>query len=137
MTEPERFVVDVYYEDTDFSGVVYHPNYLRYFERGREHMLGRDALVKLWHDDGIGFVVYKAELTFKEGAVFGDQIEVRTTCELSSSVRATFRQRAHRMSDGALLVDGVIELVCVDGEKKLVELPKHVQDAIVARFPPA
>ncbi len=40
--EPHRFTVRVYYEDTDFSGVVYHANYLRYLERGRTEML-RDA----------------------------------------------------------------------------------------------
>ena len=32
--------VRVYYEDTDFSGVVYHANYLKYCERAREHLLG-------------------------------------------------------------------------------------------------
>ncbi|HBF45795.1 MAG TPA: thioesterase, partial [Shewanella frigidimarina] len=34
------FSVQIYYEDTDFSGVVYHPNFLKYFERAREHVIG-------------------------------------------------------------------------------------------------
>ena len=37
--DPHRFTIRVYYEDTDFSGVVYHANYLRYLERGRTEML--------------------------------------------------------------------------------------------------
>jgi tol-pal system-associated acyl-CoA thioesterase len=134
VSEPAIHVVDVYYEDTDFSGVVYHPNYLRYFERAREHLLGRDELVRLWREDGVGFVVYKAQMTYREGAVFGDQIEVRTTGALGSTWRAVFTQNAHRASDGALLVEGHVELACVDRDGKLVELPVGVRDAMVERF---
>ena len=47
--------VQIYYEDTDHSGAVYHANYLKYFERAREHLLGTDELVRLWDVDGIGF----------------------------------------------------------------------------------
>ena len=43
--------IQIYYEDTDFSGVVYHANYLRFFERAREHILGADELVRLWRDE--------------------------------------------------------------------------------------
>ncbi len=35
-----RLPVTIYYEDTDFTGVVYHANYLKYFERAREELLG-------------------------------------------------------------------------------------------------
>jgi acyl-CoA thioester hydrolase len=120
------FPVQVYYEDTDHSGVVYHANYLKYCERAREHLLGVDALVRLWNDDGIGFVVYKANLTFKEGARFGDHLDVTTTTRAESEYRAIFQQRITRRSDGALLVDAEIHLVCVDAEKKLVKLPAIV-----------
>jgi tol-pal system-associated acyl-CoA thioesterase len=126
VTSPAIHEIDVYYEDTDFSGVVYHPNYLRYFERAREHMLGRDELVRLWDEEGVGFVVYKADLTFKEGAVFGDRLEIRTTANLESDFRVIFEQRAHRAKDGALLVDGLVHLVCVGPDKKLVKLPDSV-----------
>jgi tol-pal system-associated acyl-CoA thioesterase len=134
MSEPERFSVDVYYEDTDFSGVVYHPNYLRYFERAREHLLGRDELVRLWREDGVGFVVYRTELTFREGAVFGDRVVVSTVGEVASSVRAIFHHKAHREADGQLLVEGTVELVCVGRDKQLVELPASVRAAMKARF---
>lgn len=117
------FDVQVYYEDTDFSGVVYHANYLRFFERAREHLLGSDELVRLWRDEGKGFVVYKAQLTYKDGAVFGDVIEVRSTARLESEYRAVFEQRAHRKADGKLLVEGSVEMVCVDAHKRPVPLP--------------
>ena len=74
MSSPHVHSVQIYYEDTDHSGLVYHANYLRYFERAREHIFGVDELVRLYAEEGIGFVVYKAEVTFKAGAVFGDTV---------------------------------------------------------------
>ena len=41
-----------------------------------EHLIGPDELVRLYNEEGVGFVVYKAEMTFKEGAKLGDVIEV-------------------------------------------------------------
>jgi tol-pal system-associated acyl-CoA thioesterase len=120
---PSVFEVQVYYEDTDFSGVVYHANYLRYFERAREHVLGAGELVRLWRDEKKGFVVYKANQQFKEGAVFGDILEIRSTARMESAYRVVFDQRAHRKSDGRLLVEASIEMVCIDGERQLVPIP--------------
>jgi len=102
--------VQVYYEDTDFSGVVYHANYLRFFERAREHILGAKELVRMWREDGTGFVVYKANLNIKSDV------------KLESDVRVSFHQRAHRKSDGKLLVDGVVEMVCIDANRQFVPL---------------
>jgi tol-pal system-associated acyl-CoA thioesterase len=122
-TLPHVFEVQVYYEDTDFSGVVYHANYLRYFERAREHVLGAGELVRMWRDEQKGFVVYKATQQFKEGAVFGDLLEIRSVVRMESDYRVVFDQRAHRKSDGKLLVDATIEMVCIDGARRPVPVP--------------
>lgn len=122
--------VQIYYEDTDHSGVVYHANYLKYFERAREHMLGLDELRRLLVEDGIGFVVYKAELTYKQGAVFGDRVVIESEVEAPSPYRAVFKQEARR--GGELLVRGVLTLACVDRDKKLVPLPTSVR-AVIGR----
>lgn len=113
--------VQIYYEDTDVSGLVYHANYLAYFERAREHVIGADKLVELL-ESGIGFVVYKASLTFKEGARLGDIIEIRSDYERTSDYRVLFTQRVYR--DDRLLVDGEVEMVCVDTDTgRLTKLP--------------
>lgn len=125
---PHEHRVQIYYEDTDHSGVVYHANYLKYFERAREHMLGTRELVRLLEEDGIGFVVYKAELTYKAGARFGDTITIRSTVELESAFRAVFRQDVYRGEE--LLVNGLLQLVCVDAEQKLVRIPPSVVEVI-------
>src|SRR5690606_1988177 len=122
--------VQIYYEDTDHSGVVYHANYLKYFERAREHMLGLAELRRLLVEDGIGFVVYKAGLTYKQGAVFGDTVVIESEVSAPSPYRAVFRQDARRVSDRALLVSATITLACVDRDKKLVPIPPSVRAVI-------
>jgi tol-pal system-associated acyl-CoA thioesterase len=118
------FTVHVYYEDTDHSGLVYHPNYLKYFERAREHLLGREKCVNLYHDHGLGFVVYKAQLQFNEGARFGDTLEIRTRVEIPSDYRAVFHQSAWKEGGSQAMVEAQIQLVCVNEDNKLNRLPK-------------
>ena len=105
--------IQIYYEDTDHSGVVYHANYLKYFERAREHMLGTAELRRLWEEDGVGFVVYKAQLAYKKGAVFGDTLVIATHAQESSPYCATFHQRAGR--GGGVLGAGGVGLVGAGG----------------------
>ena len=120
---PSVFPVQIYYEDTDHSGLVYHANYLKYFERAREHFLGVAELIRL-HQQGIGFVVYRCELSFKQGAVFGDAIEIRSTAALESEYRVRFQQDAYRGE--TLLVKGIVEMVCLDGNKQVTPIPVSV-----------
>jgi len=128
MTEAHVHRVQIYYEDTDHSGLVYHANYLKYFERAREHLLGVDELVRLLEEDGVGFVVYKAGMTFKRGAVFGDTIEIRTQVASESDYRIVFSQNVFRGEE--LLVEGHVEMVCVDATTKLVKLPTSVRERL-------
>jgi tol-pal system-associated acyl-CoA thioesterase len=113
--------VQIYYEDTDLSGVVYHANYLRYFERAREHVIGAERLVKLL-EEGVAFVVYKASLTYKEGARLGDIIEIRSTWVRESDYRVVFKQNVWK--EGKLLVEGEVQMVTVDPNNKLTPLPQ-------------
>lgn len=127
--------LQIYYEDTDLSGAVYHANYLRYFERAREHLLGPEELVRLWKDDGIGFVVYKCALSFREPAGLGDRLEVRTDVRMESDYRAVFEQSVWRSSGKQAMVEGTVQLVCVDRAGKLVALPEGVATLIRATAP--
>ncbi len=124
--------VQVYYEDTDHSGVVYHANYLKYFERAREHLLGVDELVRLYKEEGLGFVVYRADVTYKKGARFGDTLEVRSTVHLESEFRAIFDQRVYLPGEANPLVKGEIHLCCVDRQGGLVRFPVQVIERIRA-----
>ena len=122
--------VQIYYEDTDLSGVVYHSNYLKYFERAREHLLGAGELVRLFEEDGVGFVVYKVEVKYREGAKLGDILDIRTSVELESPFRAVFTQNAWRAGGERPMVEGTVHLVCVDRDQKLTPLPACVVDGM-------
>src|SRR5215204_3894025 len=71
--------VRVYYEDTDFSGVVYHASYLRFMERGRTdylRLLGVDH--RALFDEGFAFVVRTMQIEFLRPARMDDVLEIRT-----------------------------------------------------------
>ncbi|MEC9465411.1 MAG: acyl-CoA thioesterase, partial [Myxococcota bacterium] len=82
--------------------------------------------VKLWEEDGLGFVVYKCELTFREGAKLGDILEIRTRVRPESAYRAIFEQNVYRQGSDKPMVEGMVQLVCVDSDQTLVVLPDEV-----------
>lgn len=124
MQPSKEYIVRMYYEDTDHSGFVYHANYLKYFERAREHFLGLDLMMQLQNEYGIGFAVYHADITYKQGAVFGDELRIETEAKLLSPYRMQLFQNAIHHSRGSLMVESVIDLVCIDSERKLVKVPE-------------
>ncbi|MBN1608980.1 MAG: thioesterase family protein [Polyangiaceae bacterium] len=130
MSELHEFEVQVYYEDTDHSGLVYHANYLKFFERAREHLLGVEELLRFARD-GIGFVVHDLGVTYRLGARFGERLVVRSQASCHGRYRLRLRQEVFRRSDDRLLVSGVLDLVCVGPNGKLTALPAEVR----LRFP--
>jgi acyl-CoA thioester hydrolase len=123
MPKVHHHPVQIYYEDTDHSGVVYHPNFLKYFERAREHVIDSDRLAKLWEEQGLGFAVYKANLTFQDGVKFADICDIRTTVKLDGKYKTLWRQEVWRPNAKKAAVVGDIEMVCMDNEKRLHPLP--------------
>ena len=105
--------VRIYYEDTDAGGLVHHSNYLRYFERGREHLLGCNKLLTLFARSGRSFVVASITVLYKKGAVWGDVLEIRTSTHVHSPYRVEFRQDVYRGDE--LLVEGHQTMPQLDG----------------------
>lgn len=117
------FTAQVYYEDTDHSGVVYHANYLKYFERAREDIIGVGLLASLWHEQGVGFAVYKAVVNYHDGAEFGDLLDIRTTWKKEGAYRVVFHHEAWRPDAAKAAVSCDLELVCLGPGKKLMPIP--------------
>ena len=124
--------VTIYYEDTDLSGVVYHANYFKYFERAREELLGVPELARVWTEQGVGFAVYKLECTFRAPARHGDRLEVRTRVEVEGPWRSLFHQSCWRAGESKPLVEGLVQLVCIDHEGKLVQTPDSLISSLRA-----
>jgi YbgC/YbaW family acyl-CoA thioester hydrolase len=122
--------VQIYYEDTDHSGVVYHPNFLKYFERAREHVIGSQVLAHLWENEGIGFAVYKANMTFQDGVEFAEVCDIRTCFRLDGKYRTVWRQELWRPQADKAAVTADIEMVCLNTEKKLRPIPESVYQTL-------
>ena len=109
-----RFPVRVYYEDTDFSGVVYHATYLRFLERGRTEMLrdlGVDQASLFAGDPPLGFAVARMEIHFRRAARMDDLLQVETRVAEVGGASLTLDQRLTR--DGDLLVEAVVRVAAV------------------------
>ena len=94
--------IRVYYEDTDFTGMVYHANYLRFFERGRSDFL-RDAGVShqdlLSRETPAAFTLTNVEVDYKRAAKVDDLLTIRTRSLGVKGVRMYFNQTCLRGED--------------------------------------
>jgi acyl-CoA thioester hydrolase len=93
-----RYALRVYYEDTDAGGVVYHANYLRWFERARSDLLdvlGIDQAAALAAGEG-AYTVAEAALRYLTPARLGDTIMIETHAQTVGRASCTLRQSAWR-----------------------------------------
>ena len=115
---PHLFPVRVYYEDTDFSGLVYHASYLRFMERARTEMLralGLDQRALLEGAAGapIFFVVRSMDIDFRRPATMDDVLTVETEALELGGASLSLEQRVLRQAE--LLVRAKVTVVCVEG----------------------
>ena len=106
--------VRVYYEDTDFTGVVYHGNYVRYFERGRSDFLrlaGVSHVDLLERSDPGAFVITRLAIEFRKAARIDDALLVRTTYDTIKGPRMWISQRITRGED--VIATAEVEAACI------------------------
>jgi acyl-CoA thioester hydrolase len=106
--------VRIYYEDTDFSGVVYHANYLRYFERGRSDYLrlaGVSHTELLEGDAPTAFAVNRIGLDFLKPARIDDALVVETAYDAVRGPRIFISQTLRR--GGEALATAAVEACCI------------------------
>jgi len=114
----------VYLEDTDAQGIVYHGNYLRFFERGRSEVLeSLGVSVAESARPDCRLVVYETRVRFRRPAFLGERIEVMTSMERSSEYRMIFRQQIRRKGETEILVSAETDIVAIDEKGILRELP--------------
>jgi acyl-CoA thioester hydrolase len=108
-----RLSVRVYYEDTDFSGAVYHASYLRFFERGRTEMLRRAGIDQgaALAAGGGSFVVRRMALDFMRPARMDDLLTIETRIEEIGGASIRLDQRIFR--ETVLLVGAEVLIACV------------------------
>jgi acyl-CoA thioester hydrolase len=129
--------VRVYYEDTDFSGLVYHASYLRFMERGRTNylrLLGADqrALFEETAKEapGFAFVVRAMQIEFLKPARMDDVLEIATVPEQVKGASITLLQRVICGAD--LLVEAHVQVAFVSGGRAR-RIPESLRAAMRAR----
>ena len=123
--------VRVYYEDTDFTGVVYHANYLRYFERGRSDFLrmrGISHTELRARDEPVAFVVRHMDIDFAQAARVDDALVVRTLYDRLEGPRIRIRQRIER--DGGIIASAQVDVVCIRLDGRPVKPPGDIVAAL-------
>jgi acyl-CoA thioester hydrolase len=109
-----RLSIRVYYEDTDFSGVVYHASYLRFMERGRTELirsLGIDQRELFDEGTALAFAVRAMQVEFLKPAVMDDWLTVETIPVDMKGASMHVRQRVLRGEE--VLVTADVKVVCV------------------------
>ena len=114
--EPHLFAVRVYYEDTDFSGAVYHANYLRFMERGRTEYLRhagihQQAVHAGEHGQPFGFVVSRMTIDFLRPARMDDLLQIETVATDIRGAAINLVQRVLRGDD--VLARADVRVACV------------------------
>ena len=122
-----KLSVRVYYEDTDFSALVYHASYLRFMERGRTELLRDLGLLQrdLAVSDRAGslfFVVRAMEIDFRRPAHMDDLLSIETRLEAIGGASLTMRQEIRR-EDALLTAARVTVALVSDGKPQRLPAP--------------
>jgi len=121
----------IYYYDTDCGGVVYHANYLNYYEEARTESLEATGLnVKKLMDEGLYIVVSHQEIYYKYPAFYGDVLDVQAYAVEISPVRMVYEYNITNQN-GRVINQGATTLVCVNKEGIPTPWPGYVKEKIV------
>ena len=117
-------------EDTDFSGMVYHSNYLNFMERARTESLvsvglGLDELAK----EGLFFVVRHVDLDYNKPAYLNNTLVIYSTVVEMRGSSLVFHQRVCASDDSSTcLCEARITLVCINGSHRPTRVPEKLRE---------
>jgi acyl-CoA thioester hydrolase len=127
-----RLVQRVYYEDTDFSGLVYHARYLHFLERGRTDYLRclgcQQSDLLAADEEGLVFVVHRMEIDFKQPARMDDILTIQTVTEKAGGAKMVLNQEIRRGETLLIAAKVVIAVINKHGR------PRRLPEAIAEKF---
>lgn len=126
-----RLAQRVYFEDTDFSGLVYHARYLHFLERGRSDFL---RLLGVSHrelaKDGLVFAVRRMEIDWLAPARIDDVVEIDSTLDALTGARIVLGQAM--TCDGRPLVAARVTIALLNAAGRPARLPGVVREAFAS-----
>ncbi|MCF6302834.1 MAG: tol-pal system-associated acyl-CoA thioesterase [Devosiaceae bacterium] len=124
------FPIRIYYEDTDFSGNVYHAAYLKFMERARtEFLREREVHHSELLKTGMVFAVRSLEISYDRTAHIDDLLEVVTKVDVIKGARMVLAQSILR--GGVMLTNAKVTIVAISLKGRPVRLPKAVSAALM------
>jgi acyl-CoA thioester hydrolase len=131
MSEAHVYPIRIYYEDTDFSGNVYHAAYLKFFERGRTEFL---RAMGVHHSElaqqGVAFAVRSMQIEFEAAAHIDDELLVETRVTGHSGARLQLEQTARR--SGQCITRAAVTVVAIRTSGGAARLPRQLLAALQA-----
>ena len=130
---PFVWKVRVYWEDTDAGGVVYHSQYLNFFERARTEWLRAKGIhqAKIAKEDNVLFAIRHMDINFVQAARLDDELEVTVGNVDAGGVRMTFNQEMTRCSDRQQVATAKLTAVCLRADNfKPTRMPKWIRAGI-------
>ena len=123
--------VRVNYSETDQMGVVYHANYLIWFDRARTELMRETGLsYKELEQQGVYLAVSEAKIRYRAAARYDDLVRIRCWVRELASRRVTFGYAVERAATRELLATGQTALVSLTHQHTLTRIPGHVLDLL-------
>jgi acyl-CoA thioester hydrolase len=125
--QTHHFDIRVYYEDTDAGGVVYHSNYLNFFERARTEWLRelgteQDSLL----EQSIGFVVSELNIKYHVSARFNQLLCIKTQVVKLARASLVFKQQLFDQQQ-VCLVSAQVKVACIHMKKmRPLAIPSNI-----------
>jgi acyl-CoA thioester hydrolase len=128
--------VRVRYAETDQMGVVYHSNYLVWFEVGRVELIRQMGLnyKQMEEEDGCGISVVDVHVRYRAPARYDDELVIETRLLAARGAVIKFGYRVLRIADGILLSEGETVHVCVGKDMKKMCLPPKYAERFAAHL---
>lgn len=119
----------VYYEDTDFGGIVYYANYLKFIERGRSEWVREMGIDQIaMKKAGVVFAVRRVEADYLSPAFYDDQLDVLTRLEKITPARMICAQQVRRGE--TVLFEARVTVVCIGAGGAPVRLPEILRQKL-------
>lgn len=125
------YALKIFYEDTDAGGIVYHSNYLKYFERARTSLLNLLKIdqIKLSQKHDTKLVVRKGDIIWHKPAKLNDTLLIETCLKYAKNSSITLQQKAfiNNKNETDLLVTGLFQIVAVNDNFKVKRIKSILQ----------
>ena len=132
--QPFYWNLRVYWEDTDAGGVVYHSQYLNFFERARTEWLRSAGIDQssLGANEGIVFVVHSMNIEFVSPARLDEELQVSVALEKLGGATMALEQDMIRIADGAVISRASVKVACLHaGKFTPARIPERIKTEIL------